>query len=187
VAFGLDILNYGGEAQNPYVTLPNGQPTVNTDFHSINTTGAYLIGFYKPLESLNLKAGFRYQYNDLPQHSLAPVFGVTYVPAPFLSFYGNYQTGFRYPTIRDLYLFPTANAELEQEKITSQEIGSTVQFLSKGNFSLSVFQNDARNLIQTVANPTPPPLFHFENIGTAKQWGVESKNPDFDPAKLVND
>ena len=40
---------------------------------------------------------------------------------------------------------------------------------------ISLFQNKADNLIQTVPNQTPPPPETFQNSGKANQWGIEGQ------------
>lgn len=174
-AAGLDLIHYGGEAENKYAYLPNGQPSVNEEAQQLTTSGAYLLGFFNPFRMVHFKAGVRYQYNSLPIHSVAPVLGISINPRSDLSVYSNYQTGFRTPTLMNLYLFPSANEDLEEERISSVEIGSQYRFHGQNSIQVAVYRNDAQNLIQTLPNPSPPPLFLFQNSGEAIQYGLETK------------
>lgn len=174
LAFGTDIMQFGGQAENPFAFLPNGRPVVNDEKHQINSAGAYALGLYNPLPYLNLKAGIRYQYHSVSNDNWAPVGGITLNLVPSLKLYANYQNGFRNPTPMELYLFPTANDQLSSEKVNSFEIGSVYNWSTIGTAQLSYFRNRVENLIQTIPNPTPPPMLIFSNSGEADQWGLES-------------
>ena len=174
-AFGADVMQFGGKAKNPFAFMPNGQPTVNDDKHDITSTGAYVLGFYNPFTPLNLKAGVRYQNNSISITNIAPVAGISYSILPMLQVYANYQTGFRNPTPMELYLFPSANDQLDPEKVQSYEGGAVFQWGMLKSLKLAYFQNTVENLIQTIANPVPPPPVKFANSGKADQWGLESQ------------
>lgn len=174
-AFGTDLMQFGGQAENKFAFLPNGKPLVKDKKHEITSSGTYALGFYNPFQFLDLKAGIRYQYNSVYNSNWAPVAGLTLHVLPDLKIYSNYQNGFRNPTAMELYLFPTANPQLQAEEVNSIEIGAMYQFGLNRSFQMAYFQNRARNLIQVVPNPTPPPLTQFANSGEADQWGFESQ------------
>ena len=173
LAGGLDVIYYGGKAKNDFARLPNGAPVVNPEAHHLTSTGIYGLIFYSPLPQLNLKAGLRYQYNSLPLNQLSPFAGISYTMANGLNFYVNYQTGFRTPTLMELYLFPSANADLKNEQVQSVELGSAFNYSKTGYLRLAIFRNRARDLIQALPNATPPPPVRFVNGPESKQWGAE--------------
>lgn len=175
LALGSDVLFYGGQAENKYSLLPNGKPTVNEDSHELNSLAAYLVGFYQPWQFLNLKAGLRYERHSLPLTNIAPMAGASVNLHPALQVYANYQSGFRTPSLMELYLFPSANAALETEKVRSIESGLVISKTEHYSWRVCVFQNRASNLIQAIANSTPPPPVRFQNSGRANQWGFESQ------------
>ncbi len=172
-ATGLDVIYYGGKAKNAFAFLPNGKPVVNPEAHHLTSAGIYGVAFYTPLPQFTVKAGLRYQYNSLPLNQLSPFAGLSYTMANGLNLFMNYQTGFRTPTLMELYLFPSANDQLENEQVQSVEIGSSFRYSSRGQLRLAVFRNRLTDLIQVLPNPTPPPLTQFVNGPKSNQWGAE--------------
>ncbi|MBD3224922.1 MAG: TonB-dependent receptor plug domain-containing protein [Caldithrix sp.] len=180
VAAGIDLLHYGGRAQNSFAKLPNGQPIVNNDLHTISSAGLYALAFYNPIPRLNLKSGLRYHYNSLPASNVSPVAGITLDLHPMLQLFSNYQQGFRSPTPRDLYLFPSANENLDAENIKSIEFGTAFRWSIENKIRFSYYYNDVENMIQLMPNLSPPPRSLFQNSGRAFQHGYEmqlSYNP----------
>ncbi|MHB2155503.1 TonB-dependent receptor [Calditrichota bacterium GD2] len=172
-AGGMDVIYYGGKAKNDFAKLPNGAPIVNPEAHDLTSAGVYGVVFYTPLPQVNLKAGLRYQYNSLPLNQISPFLGASYTMANGLHFYLNYQTGFRAPTLMELYLFPSANPDLKNEKVQSVELGTSFAYSKSGQLRVALFKNKARDLIQALPTPTPPPPTRFVNGPQSDQWGVE--------------
>lgn len=174
-ATGIDLIQFGGKAKNDFSVLPNGNPTVNSDEHSLNSYGIYILGFYKPWETISLNAGLRYQYFSLPLTHLSPIIGLTYSLHPFLKLFSNYQTGFRSPTLMELYLFPSANEKLKEETVNSFEFGTEYTWSKNNSFRLAIYKNHIQNMIQSLPHHPAPPAYQFQNSGNAQQWGVETK------------
>lgn len=174
LATGLDVIYYGGKAKNDFSFL-NGKPAVNPEAHHLTSAGIYSVAFYTPLPQFTIKAGLRYQYNSLPLNQLSPFAGLSYTLANGLNFYLNYQTGFRTPTLMELYLFPSANDQLKNEHVQSVELGGSFRYSNSGQFRLAVFKNRLTDLIQALPNPTPPPLTQFVNGPNSNQWGFEAQ------------
>ncbi len=173
LAGGLDALYYGGKAHNNFAKLPNGKPIVNPDEHHLTSVGAYAVAFYSPFARLNIKTGLRYEYNSLPLSQVSPFFGISYTVARNWHFYANYQTGFRTPTVMELYLFPSANPNLKSEKTQSIETGVRYQPSAFTNIRASIFKSKASDLIQALPNQTPPPPVKFMNGPESAPWGAE--------------
>ncbi len=173
VAGGLDALYYGGKAHNDFAKLPNGRPIVNPETHHLSTLGVYALAFYSPLPQLNFKTGLRYEYNSLPLSQISPLVGVSYAFASSWHIFANYQTGFRMPTIMELYLFPSANPKLKSETTQSIESGLRFQPSKATALQISVFKSKATQLIQSLPNATPPPPFKFINGPQSTPWGAE--------------
>jgi outer membrane cobalamin receptor len=74
-----------------------------------------------------------------------------------------------------LYIFPSSNEDLQEEKISSLEIGSIYHFTKQNSVQFSVYQNDIRNMIQEVYTGPPPPLMMLQNSFEGRQFGFESK------------
>jgi outer membrane cobalamin receptor len=82
--------------------------------------------------------------------------------------------GFRYPQINELYLFPSSNKELKSEEVWNYEAGINQKFSSGLSMDLTGFIMKGENLIEVGANPSPPPMFLFQNIGKFDFRGVEA-------------
>ncbi len=169
LSVGGDLIHYGGKAENDLV--PPG--IVNNKQHTFNSFGIYALGFYSGLANTTVRFGLRYQYHSLLHNNLAPVIGLTYGLAPNLHLFGNYQYGFRYPTLNELYLFPPANPDLKNEEIRSIEGGILYYWSASNSLRVSYYYNDVDNIIQQIPNPAPPPPVRYSNSGKAKQQGVE--------------
>src|ERR1035438_1990689 len=145
LAFGSDYLYYGGKANS------------DNTLHEINSLGVYMLALYSPLTNLSFKGGLRLQYATLSLYNYSPVLGLTYNFLNNLEFYANYQSGFRFPTIQELYLFPVSNPNLKDETVNGYETGMKY-YLTTGSFiKLAVYSSKVDNLIEVVSNPFPPP------------------------------
>ena len=168
IAFGTDFMQFGGQAKNNYAKLPNGNPLVNEEKHDINSSGTYALALFNPVSNLNLKGGVRYQFNSLETTNLSPMAGISFTPISSLQLYANYQNGFRNPTPMELYLFPSANEDLNPEEVNSVEGGLVYQWVHNSLIQISYYNNRVKNKIQTINR-------QFTNSGSASQWGIESQ------------
>jgi iron complex outermembrane receptor protein len=168
---GIDLINYGGKAKNEL--SPPG--IVNEEEQNLKSAGIYLLGFYHGLHKFSFNFGARYQHISLPEQNISPVLGITYSVVPQLQLYTNYQNGFRYPTINELYLFPPRNPDLERENLNSVELGLRYYWAAKNSLRISYYYNDVENIIQLVPNAPPPPPVRYSNSGKAIQHGVETQ------------
>jgi outer membrane cobalamin receptor len=167
-AAGADMIQYGGKAEN--FISPAG---VNPEEQQYQSYGAYLKGFASPVPMLQLRAGARVQYQSENKWNWAPTAGISLFPVNNVQVFANYQYGFRLPTMRELYLFPSANPDLKPEKSDMYEAGLRFNYLLVNSIQLTVYRNEIKNLIQTVPHPSPPPQFIFSNSEDDKQNGME--------------
>jgi len=169
IALGGELMSYGGMAEN--ALTPPG--IVDDASHKIKSAAAYGLALFNPFSDLSLKMGLRYQYSSLSLQNFSPVAGLTYRLFTGLQLFANYQSGFRYPTLNELYLFPTSNPDLEEESIRSFDTGLITYWSKRNSFRVSVFTNRVEHIIQLLANPSAPPPFYYVNSGDARQTGVE--------------
>lgn len=163
VAAGGDLLYYGGKSN------------VDDRLYDLTSFGAYLLALYNPTALVSLKTGIRYQHNSLDLNTFSPTAGVSVIPHHSLRLFANVQSGFRYPTIQELYLFPPSNPDLEEEKILSFDGGMEYIINSRTWLGLAYFRNKSEDMISLVANNAPPPPVKFRNSGEAQQWGIEGQ------------
>jgi iron complex outermembrane receptor protein len=163
LAFGSDYLYYGGKANS------------DNTLHKLNSIGTYLLAIYNPLTDLSFKAGVRVQYASKNLFNCSPVLGVTYNFLHNLELYASYQSGFRFPTIQELYLFPISNPELKDETVDGYELGMKYYFNTGSYIKLAGYSNKVENLIELVSNPDTPPPVHYANSGSNNIWGAEGE------------
>jgi iron complex outermembrane receptor protein len=159
IALGSDYLYYGGLADYDNI------------LHKLNSLGVYALALYSPLQNLSLRGGLRFQNVSLSIVNISPVFGITYNLLPNLELYANYQNGFRFPTIQELYLFPTSNPDLKDERVNGYEAGVKYYLSNSTYINFAAYYNKADNLIIIAA----PFLNHFTNSGSTKIWGTETE------------
>ncbi len=83
-----------------------------------------------------------------------------------------YGTGFKAPTLYELYDPFIGNDKLRAESSESYDVGLEQSFLQdRGAFSATYFHNDYHNLIDYTQNGTPNG--QYENVSTAGAHGVE--------------
>ena len=166
---GFDYFHFGGEAWNK--TLAGER---NTQADKTQDDVAGYIDFRQSLgDWLTFDMGLR-----VDRHSQV---GTEWVPQIGLSFHlpENSEVklmagkGFRYPTIREMYMFRPANPDLRPERLWSYEL-SFAQRLLEGRLSygVNVFYIDGENLIMRMPIDGRPLNV---NTGKIKNAGVEAQ------------
>jgi vitamin B12 transporter len=126
-----------------------------------------------------LVSNIRYDANeDFGDHTTFRVAPVYIVPETDTKLKASYGTGFKAPSLEDLYVnflpFFVANPNLKPEESTGWDIGFE-QPIANGSFRFgsTYFHNDITNLIETVVTPTPG-VESLGNIDQATTWGFEN-------------
>jgi outer membrane cobalamin receptor len=168
VTFGVDYKKYGGIAEN--VKAMGGYGIVFGDTTVYETAG-YAYIQQDLFNKLTLNAGFRLEHNSVYGYEPVPTGGLAYRPTSSTTIKASVSKGFRSPTIRELYLWTPANANLKPERMMDYEIGVLQRFLhNKVSIELTLFKANGDNLIQTVMTPTGP---QNQNSGEFSNTGVE--------------
>jgi iron complex outermembrane receptor protein len=166
ITLGADYRNYGGMAEN---TLPE-IPVLFTD------TSIYEYGFYGLVQQtifkkITLTGGVRLETNEMFGPEWIPQAGLTYGPDNNTVIRAVVSKGFRSPTIRELFLFISANPELQPERMWNYETGLTRYFLnSQLMFELNGFYAVGDNLIETTGQF---PHVENTNTGSFRHYGIE--------------
>ncbi len=159
----------GGEYQNRKGSL--SRIGVNADLGNFST---YMQGVLDLYEGLILTAGFRFDDNDSFEDKLTYKFEGAYrVKNTGTRIRAAYATGFRAPTINELFFPNFGNPNLKPEEVKNWEVGFDQNLLGDRVVLSSVFfYSKYTNLIQTLF--TPPSTFSAANIGKALSRGVET-------------
>lgn len=126
-----------------------------------------------------LVSNVRYDANeDFGDHTTFRIAPVYLVPITDTKLKASYGTGFKAPSLEDLYVnflpFFVANPNLKPEESKGWDAGFE-QPIANGSFRFgsTYFRNDIRNLIATVESTTPGVLT-LGNINTASTFGFEN-------------
>lgn len=113
----------------------------------------------KPLSTITVTAGVRYDDHSLFGTAVSPKLAVVDRLSDWLTARASYGRGFRAPDLGQLYyrfLNPTnlyqviGNPHLEPERSTSWQVGLESRAAARAHVSLNLFHNDVTNLIQAV-------------------------------------
>ena len=168
ITVGTDYKQYGGIAEN--VKAMNGNGMVFGDTTVWEMAG-YAYVQQELFRKLVLNAGFRLEHNSVFGNEPVPTGGFAYHPTSTTTLKTSVAKGFRSPTIRELYLWTPANANLKPERMVNYEIGVLQKLMgNKLSLELTLFKAKGDNLIQTVMGTTGP---KNENTGKFSNTGIE--------------
>ncbi|MDD2299285.1 MAG: TonB-dependent receptor [Fermentimonas sp.] len=145
---GIDLQRLGGKALNVFPE-DRARDSTQVDIH-INNIAGYLNMQQTVLNNrLTLNAGIRLDHHEINGSEWIPQFGLSFTPTAYTSIKAIFSKGFRNPTIREMYMFPTRNPNLEAERLMNYEI-SLLQALPETGISLGVnlFYIKGDNIIQ---------------------------------------
>ena len=168
VTVGLDWQHFGGEAWNrfndgvtPFATLADTTQ---------NEVGAYVDFRQEVCSWFSFDAGVRLDWHSQAGTELVPQGGVTFHPSGSSDLKAIVSKGFRNPIIREMYMFPPHNPDLEPERMMNYEL-SYAQRFQRGHLGANLFLIKGDNLINTVMQATGRPL--NVNTGSFTNHGFE--------------
>lgn len=175
VTFGIDWQRFGGSAWNEPKT--GGEKTYLVKDKDGNLTDglhqdeiAGYVDFRQDLaEWLSMEAGIRYDHHSTAGNEWVPQGGLSFHVSPTADLKAMVSKGFRNPIIREMYMFPPSNTELEPESMMNYELSYT-QRLGKGHIGANIFYIDGKNLISTVRIDGRPRNI---NTGEFTNYGFE--------------
>ena len=171
VTLGLDYFHFGGKAYNKYT---NGDKSVSAD-NTLDEFAGYIDIRQHIKNWLTMNIGFRI---DKHSHS-----GVEYIPQAGVAFHLPRQTelkamvskGFRNATIREMFMFPPQNPNLQPEKIWSYDLAFNKTSLNNRlQYGANLFYINGKNIIIRLPNPNGSGMLN-QNSGKIENWGIESQ------------
>lgn len=162
---GMDLMNYGGKAQNKFAMGGKGLTFADT---SITEIGAYLFSQQTISEKLIINAGIRYHNHSEYGSVWIPSIGFSNSFSPSTTWKGTISKGFRSPTMRELFMWGP-NANLDPETVWNYETGIIQTFFGrKMHAELTAFMVKGDNLIVNTGRPNG-----FQNTGEVSNKGIE--------------
>ena len=168
VTAGLDFQHFGGHAWNK---AKNGDATTDLANKSVNEVAGYVDVRQDLTPWLTFDAGVRLDHHSVSGNEWVPQGGMTFRLAHDTELRAMVSKGFRNATIRELYMYRPANADLAPERLMNYEL-SLKQHLLDGRLSygVNVFYLKADNMIETrMVNGKPQNV----NTGKTENSGLE--------------
>nr|WP_195459999.1 TonB-dependent receptor [Alistipes sp. D31t1_170403_E11] len=168
LTMGADYQHFGGKAWNRYL---NGDPDKTTADKTMDEVAGY-IDFRQSLTHwLTFDAGLRLDHHSHAGTEWIPQGGLSFLLPRNAQIKAMVSKGFRFPTIREMYMFPPQNPDLKPEKLMNYELSFTQRLLGGAlSYGVNVFYTDGDDMIQTLpVNGRPMNI----NTGRIENWGVE--------------
>ena len=122
---------------------------------------------------LTVDAGLRIDHHSIVGTEWIPQAGIVVRPVQTGEVKAMVSKGFRNPTMREMYLYPPSNEELEPERLWNYEL-SWRQRLGAFKYGLNLYYIKGDNMIQTVQR---------KNVNTGE---IENYGAEFDAAWSIN-
>ncbi len=165
---GFDWQHYGGEAWNR--TIADGTRTDIAD-KTLDEIGAYIDLRQSITTWMTLDAAIRYDHNSHTGSEWVPQGGLSFILPHNATLKAMVSKGFRNPTIREMYMYRAANADLLPERMMNYELSYKQHLLERRlTVGASVFYLKADNLIATIRQDGRNINV---NTGATEHWGIE--------------
>ncbi len=168
--FGADFSGFGGKTWNRY--LDDGRNVGGVDKEQ------YQLGCYVSMrQSLSpkvaMQGGVRYSFHSHCGSEWVPQGAVIYSPLPELELRAVVSKGFRYPTLREMYLTPQQNPDLVSERLWNYELATSFRgFDGRLSLSLNLFLIDGDNRIESQMVDGRQ---RWSNSGEVRNYGGEAE------------
>lgn len=173
ITFGFDWFRYSGNAWTDYVAGPKeGTRSDLVDKHEDEFAGYF--DFRQDIgQWITLNAGLRADHHSSAGMEWIPQVGLAFHLRHGIELKASASKGFRYPTLREMYMFPPKNPDLKPESMWNYEIALSQQLLGgKFRYGVNIFYIDGKNLILRLPNPHGAGMLN-QNSGKIKNAGVE--------------
>lgn len=173
ITFGFDWFRYGGKAWTDYVSGENaGTRSDLVDKHEDEVAG--YMDFRQDFGRwLTLNAGLRIDHHSRVGTEWVPQAGLAFHLPHAIELKASASKGFRYPILREMYMFPPQNSDLQPESMWNYELAFSQRLLEgRLQYGINLFYIDGKNLIQTLPNPNGSGRLN-QNSGEIDNTGVE--------------
>ena len=115
-----------------------------------------------------IDAGIRIDHHSVTGTEWIPQAGVVVRPITTGEVKAMVSKGFRNPSMREMYLYPPSNTDLEPERLWNYELSWRHRLNSGLNYGINLFYLKGDNMIQTMNRQNV-------NTGEIENWGIEAE------------
>lgn len=175
ITFGFDWFRYGGEAWTEYVKGEDAGTREDIVDKRENEIAGY-VDFRQDISRwLTLNAGLRVDHHSRVGTEWVPQFGAAFHLPENVELKASAAKGFRYPILREMYMFPPQNPDLQPESMWNYELAFSQRLLGgRLHYGLNLFYIDGKNLILRLPNPSGSGMLN-QNSGAVDNAGVEAQ------------
>ena len=171
VTAGIDYMHIYGNAY--YTSKATGEildtPNKQSGKSYRNEIAGYVDFRQDLLDWLTIDAGIRLDHHSITGSEWVPQGGIVVRPVETGEIKAMASKGFRNPTMREMYLYPPSNTDLEPERLWNYEL-SWKHRLSKFVYGANLYYIKGDNMIQTQQVDGKP---RNVNTGKIENWGFE--------------
>lgn len=173
ITAGVDWFRYGGKAWNKYVSGEH----IGTTSDLVNKHENELAGYVDLRQNigtwLTFNAGLRADHHSRVGLEWVPQAGLAFHLPYTIEMKASASKGFRYPILREMYMFPPQNPDLQPESMWNYELAFSQQLLNgRLTYGVNLFYIDGKNLIETLPNPNGSGMLN-QNSGEIENSGIE--------------
>ena len=173
ITAGVDWFRYGGKAWNEYVSGEH----IGTTSDLVNKHENELAGYVDLRRNigtwLTFNAGLRADHHSRVGLEWVPQAGLAFHLPHTIEMKASASKGFRYPILREMYMFPSQNPDLQPESMWNYELAFSQQLLNgRLAYGVNLFYIDGKNLIETLPNPNGSGMLN-QNSGEIENSGIE--------------
>lgn len=173
ITLGADWFRYGGEAWTEYIKGErNGTRRDLVDKHENEVAG--YVDFRQDIGTwLTFNAGLRADHHSRVGTEWVPQAGFAFHLPHAMELKASATKGFRYPILREMYMFPPQNPDLKPESMWNYELAFSGRLLNSSfSYGVNLFYIDGKNLIMTMPNPNGSGMLN-QNSGEIDNKGFE--------------
>lgn len=173
ITVGFDWFRYGGHAWNEFVSgEQTGTKSDLVDKHEDELAG--YLDLRQDIDTwLTFHAGLRADHHSRVGLEWVPQAGLIFHLPHAMELKASASKGFRYPVLREMYLFPPQNPDLKPESMWNYELALSGRLMNgRLSYGLNLFYIDGKNLIQTLPNPNGSGMLN-QNTGNIQNSGIE--------------
>lgn len=173
ITAGVDWFRYGGKAWNEYVSGEH----IGTTSDLVNKHENELAGYVDLRQNigtwLTFNAGLRADHHSRVGLEWVPQAGLAFHLPHTIEMKASASKGFRYPILREMYMFPSQNPDLQPESMWNYELAFSQQLLNgRLAYGVNLFYIDGKNLIETLPNPNGSGMLN-QNSSEIENSGIE--------------